>query len=663
VVLVAVILMALVARRFLQDPRRLAPTRDPAWYTWHARVLLRAGPALMLDKVGPFGMFSRGYRVTTPVLGAVLARIGGVDPARFTVFVAVGLPVLTALACGAFAFRHKLSRSLHVLTMLATVGLLLTTPFIGYMDDLMCLFLLGAALPFLEPARTSWGPRSAVAGLVFLATLTHPTTVALFVAVLGLAVVGRFVGTRLSVRRTMAAEGPVVASVGAGLVLGLAAWWFGLWGPSASISDAALAQPYTQAFFRSRLTEWVRSIHPASIALFGIAAFAWIGWELIRRHRIDRHSAISVLWLLPLVGTAGYVLSKTYPYYRFINLTLAPMLLVGLGAWAASRALGWVGTRVGDRRRLLQATGVILAAVALVALFLRPGLRQWNRQSSWVGLSARVTDAGLAAYTAAQPDRPVVFVIHPRAGIMRAWGLAKQDSNLLLAALNGDTVPRAYVFVGDPDDFFRRTPTVTGYPIFDRLSRGFLADVNAGLPSSSNDPVVVYLPGLNRSGTPPSGERVQTVTPGFSILEGPGAASLDGAAKEAALRAEQVMAAAVAHPPGRFADPGHLLRVAGVLLLVLVTPGLIARRWFEVRDVPSGLALVPATSMALVLLCGILVVAVHRAPFGTAEAWIAVLLANGAAAGLGWAAQRRSPPSPGTLPPRDEAVTEPSAAR
>ena len=105
-------LLVMVGFRFVQDPTRLAPTRDPAWYTWHARVLLQSGPRVMLDKVGPFGMFSRGYRVTTPVLGALLARLGGVDPARFTVLVAVGLPVLTALACGAFAFRHKQDRAL-----------------------------------------------------------------------------------------------------------------------------------------------------------------------------------------------------------------------------------------------------------------------------------------------------------------------------------------------------------------------------------------------------------------------------------------------------------------------------------------------------------------------------------------------------------------------
>ena len=69
----------------------------------------------------------------------------------------VALPVLASLALGAFALRHRKDPLIFLLTVLAAAGLFLTTPYVGYMDNVMCLYFLALALPFLEPARTSWG--------------------------------------------------------------------------------------------------------------------------------------------------------------------------------------------------------------------------------------------------------------------------------------------------------------------------------------------------------------------------------------------------------------------------------------------------------------------------------------------------------------------------
>jgi hypothetical protein len=648
-------LFLLFGWRFLQDPSRLAPTRDPAWYTWRTRALLETGPAVLIEKHGPFGMLSGGYRVTTPVLGALLFRVAGVDPLRFTVLLGVGLPVLTAAALGAFAFRHRRDHLMFVLTMLATAPLFLTVPFIGYMDNLMALFLLAVALSFLEPAGVSWGARIALGLLLFLASLTHPTTALLFTLMLSAGAGLRLLGTRFSIRKVLERDGPMLLAAGVGLGLGLIAWRAGLWGPRATLSDAVLTQPYTEAFFRSRLHVWVRSLHPRVTVPVAALAVGWILWRLFRDRTVDRHAAVSVLWLLPLVGVFGFALGYAYPYYRFINVTLALMLLLGLGAWLLTRPLWWVGTRIGDQWRLVPVAGVAVILVALGALYVQPGLRLWDRQGPWASNRILAALAGVRAYAAAEPGRPVVFVIHPNDQTRRAWGLAKQSSNITLAGLDGGEVPRTFLYVGEPEDFLAGRPTLTGYPVFDDLSRGFLQDFQQGAARYSLAPVAFYLPMQNASGTPPPDSATVPVTDGVDLLRGPGLADPSPAAAQAADRAARREAQVLAIKPGPADDLRHLARVVLGLVLLLVVPGLMAMDWFGLRDLPSRLALVPGLSVALVIAAGILVTAVHRGPFGAVDGWASLALAFMAAAGLAVLARRRP-----TRPP--VVVAEPRVA-
>ena len=46
--------------------------------------------------------------------------------------------------------------------MLATIALFLTTPYVGYLDNITVLFLLALIIPFVDAARTSWGARTAL---------------------------------------------------------------------------------------------------------------------------------------------------------------------------------------------------------------------------------------------------------------------------------------------------------------------------------------------------------------------------------------------------------------------------------------------------------------------------------------------------------------------
>src|SRR5438552_980430 len=112
----AVMLLAFGAV-FLQHPTLSPPTRDPAWYTWRAELLAHARPSTIVREWGPFGMFSGGYRVTTPLLGAWLIQVAGVSNMTFSIMVMVAAPALAGLALAAFAWRHRRDPLLFLLTL------------------------------------------------------------------------------------------------------------------------------------------------------------------------------------------------------------------------------------------------------------------------------------------------------------------------------------------------------------------------------------------------------------------------------------------------------------------------------------------------------------------------------------------------------------------
>ena len=148
-------------------------------------------------------------------------------------------------------------------TLLATVALFLTTPYVGYLDNITVLFLLSLMIPFVHEARTSWGARTALFLIGIAAAFTHPTTCVIFGAVL-MAVFGfHFLTSRFSLGAALRADAPMLMSVGFGMIAGLACWVIGIWGKPASLAEAALPPPYTAEFFTDRLVEWVESLAAA----------------------------------------------------------------------------------------------------------------------------------------------------------------------------------------------------------------------------------------------------------------------------------------------------------------------------------------------------------------------------------------------------------------
>jgi hypothetical protein len=159
-------------------------------------------------------------------------------------------------------------------------------------------------LPFLREAGTSWGARSAIALFMFLATLTHPTTTAIFAVVLVASGGLRLLTSRFSIKKTLDTDGPVLFSAGFGAVAGLAMWKIGAWGVQAPFADAALPPPYPLETFRAELGNWVFSLSPLVTGpLLAIAVGAIVVTALRRREPADEYERFPLLWLLPTTGS------------------------------------------------------------------------------------------------------------------------------------------------------------------------------------------------------------------------------------------------------------------------------------------------------------------------------------------------------------------------
>jgi hypothetical protein len=234
-----------------------------------------------------------------------------------------------------------------------------------------------------------------------------------------------------------------------------------------------------------------------------------------------------------------------------------------------------------------------------------------------------------------------VFVISPDPASGTAWGNAKQAMNTTLGALSGNEVARTFFYVGTPQDFLAGKPTLTGHPLYDRISRGFASDAEAGLRGFSADPVVIRLDVDNVAAPAATPGLLTQIRPGVSTVVGAGSAPFSQTAANVATRAAAAEARKLRNPSGVFGNVGHLLRNILGLFLILVLPGLIASRWFGLEDLPTKLALIPGLSVSLILGAGVLVVAVHRAPFGPADGWATLALALIAAGVLAFLARTK----------------------
>lgn len=192
----------------------------------------------------------------------------------------------------------------------------------------------------------------------------------------------------------MRADGPMLMSVGFGMIAGLASWVVGIWGTPASLAEAALPPPYTAEFFTERLIEWTLSLQPAVIVPFIVIAIVSTILASRRTRKLTRNEdQVSMWWLIAFVGAASVFTGATLPYYRFMNASAAPMVLVGLGAAVAIR---WL---VRDRHGPTLVAGALGAVVVVASLgfVLNDGLEnRWVSESNqWANQQVPEFEFGL----------------------------------------------------------------------------------------------------------------------------------------------------------------------------------------------------------------------------------------------------------------------------
>jgi len=637
----ALILLVLFGGTFLANPDRVAPTKDPAYYTWRTEMTRTETPETLLETKGPYDYFSSGYRLTAPVTGALLRNIPGVSDVHTTVFLMVLLPVFTALLLASFAYRHRRDPLLWHAVAYFAGSLYLTPPFVGYLDNVLCLFFLAASLSFLAQARTSWPARVAFGGFLLAAGLTHPTTLVFFGFTLGLMAAAKLVFRRLDLRSVVREDLPMLLTALAAAVITYAIWTIGIWGEPAPLADAALAPPYDSDFFLDRMGLWVNAMRPLFngplfvIGVVGIlvAGKRWVDEDLAR---------VSILWLAPLAGLFGFIGGLTYPYYRFFNTTLAWVLLVGLGAYFLVRFLM-------SKSMIAAIIGLVVLAV-IVATNFTTGFRLtgWNNaEGGWINAQTRTDLEALEArLVGVDEDTPVIFVIDQEDRNEQIWGYTKLSGNTSRYGLPDGMIDQGFMYLGSLANLTQETPTdpdgeaseqgscdpeeakdALKDDTYTALSTETLCDITE---NAEGEPIIVVADAFNASG-------FNTEVEGDAAGEDEVWAVADGEVS--------VVAGAELPPAEPLEDessPLHLLRVVlGLALLVL--PGALALRFFlpDGQSIAEGMGMAPALSVLLLSLVGMVVVALVRAPFDTVVSWATLALTLAVGAGLHVMARRR----------------------
>jgi len=644
VLAVALVTLAL-GWQFITDASRPVPAFDTAYYQWRAEFLLNEDPAGLIELRGATGALAGGYRIAEPVLGAMLRTVGGVAAPTHTILLSVLFRVLAAAGMAAFAWKHRRSLLLFYVTLAAIPALFLLQQFFGYLDNFMTVALIAGVLVLWDRVRDSWGARIAVTAMLFLAGLSHPTSLVIFLLSVGAVATYRLIRER-SLLAPLQSEGPIVLAGTVAVAMTAAFWLGGLWGPTSSFSDAAVPPPETVDFFINRSVGVLKNLEPfyPVLTLFPLIAVGLV-LEAVKVLR-DRDAVAEVLvaWTLPLAGMLGFAVGAAYPYFRFFNATLAPL---ALAAVALTAIVMW-SLRI--RRRPWRPVVPVLAvagAALVLGVWWQRGLAEWNAESNveqraWLTPAIRETMASAGGYLESQPDgRTVIFVTDAQPGDIVPYGHYKEHANAIYAGLPGDRIADTTLFFGRIEDLRAGRASTSSDEPYNEISAETAAEV---LPLLERDDVVVFAPAVfNEHSTNAAAlDSCAPASPGIApipssrtvgcVTVGNGGLHVLTEFTSAPVSEESIVAAAnaaaeargfVAAPPGPFDNLGRSLLTLGRLALLLLLPGWLFYRRFPNRSWPEGVALVPLLSITGVTTVGVVAMAALRSPFTPAVGWVA----------------------------------------
>lgn len=647
VVLGAVLAVVLaLSWQFIVDAARAVPALDTAWYQWRAEYLLVNDPGSLITIQGAQGALAGGYRVAEPVLAAQMRTVGGVGAATPTVVLSILFRVLAAAGMAVFAWRHR-DRSwlLFYLTLAVIPALFLLQQFFGFLDNFYALALLAGALLLLDTMRESWMARLAIVALLFLAGLSHPTSLALFLLSIGAVAVYRAIRER-SVAAAIRSEGWITVAGTVAVALTGALWVGGLWGPTSSFSEAAVPPPEDVTYFVNRSLNVLKGMYPWILVPVMVLGLGALLVTLIRRR--ERFSELTLGWTLPLAGLFGFLLGAAYPYFRFFNATLAPLVAVAVGFATI------IGMAARIRRRPLHRIAPVVAG-AMVAVILgfwwTSGVSAWNRKGTWLTPEVRAQMAAAGAYLEAEPEgRRALFVGDAQPETVVSYGKYKEYANGVYAGLHGDQIDDSFLFFGTAEDLMAGRPSTAPDPQYNDLAADTAAEVFPAMARHEGNMVVLMPmafnePSPNEEFAESCGDAcVEVGRSGLYVLPDAAGTPLSETSLAAAERAASDAAAFAEDPPSPLANLGGTLLAILRLGLLFVLPGWLLFRRLPQRSWLEGAVLVPLLSIGAVTTAGVLLVAIVRQPFGGALGWASWGLA--VAAGLVATMLPRRPPRP-----------------
>ena len=635
---VGIVVLATVALamgwQFITDASRAVPAFDTAYYQWRVEFLMNAEPGDMIELRGAVGALAGGYRIAEPVLAATMRTVGGVDAAVPTVVLSIFFRILAGAAMAAFAWKHRRNWLLFYLTLVAVPALFLLQRFFGYMDNFMSLALLGGVLLLMDRLPDSWGARVAVTLFMFLAGLSHPTTLAIFLLSMGAVAVYRFVRER-SLLPALRSEGMIVLTGSVAVVMTAAFWLGGLWGPQSSFGDAAVPPPADVEYFVNRSLSVLKSLEPfyPLVILVPLMALALVHLLVRVVRRKEYFAELTVGWTLPLVGMLGFLIGAAYPYFRFFNATLAPELLAAVGLFLVI----WGATKLARVRQVATVVAVVVVGLILATWWSR-GLSAWNAGGTWLTPEVRETTAAASAYLRATPeDEAALFVVDAQGAAPLPYGEYKNFANAIYAGIDGDQIEDVAIYYGTIEDLEAGRASTFGDEVYDDVAADTAGEA---LPVLEGDrDVTVFMPAIMNEETTNADflagcaaeTCVEVGDTGLFVLPEVGGTPVDrGALDTASGRATKARSFAQ-DPPGAFAGLGGSILSFLRLVLLLVVPGWLFYRRLDRRSWPEAVALIPLFSVVAVTTVGVIVVAILREPFTEATGWISWAIAVAAA--------------------------------
>jgi hypothetical protein len=615
--------------QFITDASRAVPAFDTAYYQWRVEYLMNEDPGAMIELRGAVGSLAGGYRIAEPVLAAAMRTVGGVDAAVPTVVLSIFFRILAGAAMAAFAWKHRRNWLLFYIALVATPALFLLQRFFGYMDNFMSLALLGGVLLLMDRMQDSWGARVAATLFMFLAGLSHPTTLVIFLLSMGAVAGYRFLRER-SLLAALRSEGMIIVTGTVAVVMTAAFWLGGLWGPRSSFSDAAVPPPADVEYFVNRSLSVLKSLEPFYPLLIlvplTVVGLVYVVVRVIRRR--EYFAELTVGWTLPLLGMLGFLIGAAYPYFRFFNATLAPELLASLGLFLVI----WGATRLRAARSVFTIVAVVAVGFVLATWWSR-GLSAWNAGGTWLTPEVRETTTAASAYLRATPgDERALFVVDAQGPAPLPYGSYKNFANAIYGGIGGDQIDDMAIYYGTVEDLEAGRASTFGDEVYDDIAADTAREA---LPVLEGGDVAVFMPALMNEESSnadflaacPGEDCVEIGDTGLFLLPDVGGTPVEPEALDAAAARAAEARGFAEDPPGPFSGLGGTILSFLRLGLLLVVPGWLFYRRLDRRSWPEAMALIPLFSVAAVTTAGIFAVAILRSPFTPLVGWLSWAIA------------------------------------